>query len=364
MTGFRWSPRAFVLAQDRFEKLADDSDGYLHDMLREPVIESGKVGLLSLLLIHHDKLIKEVAVSSGCTPAMLRKIASNLSDVGSLYTKSDDASRERIDKVWDDFGFDLPKGGDANLEQYDQGAYDFGSDYPPHGLPGQGDFSIQDVVNAILGMPKSVVLPKGELRDPTLRAIWDRTFGFWETMCGVVSVLLSGAWNIYEAGDAMTKAGEYWINLGAISRRAAGTLFSTWDGSASEHAEHFVAKICDLYDDAARDIAECGENYKLHAHGCYVIFNEVKGLIPGIPDSLTVLFQFLDKADKDALPVGLPLPDLSAIYDLIKKINEGISEVTDTLLKVIKVIKAIIGVALAAQGLFADYNNEMKGALA
>ncbi|OLF07409.1 hypothetical protein BLA60_28020 [Actinophytocola xinjiangensis] len=364
MTGFKWSPRAFTLAQDRFEKLADDSDGYLYDMLRKPVFESGKAGLLNLLLIHHDKLIKEVAVSAGCTPAMLRKINSNLAEVGTLYANSNDRSRERIEKVWDDLGFDLPTSGDANLEQYDQGAYNFGSDYPPHGYPGKGDFSIQDTVNFILGLPKSAVLPQGGLKNPALQAIWDMTCGLWEELCTLIASLLSGDWDtIYTAGDAMTNASDYWINLGAITRRAAGTLFSTWDGNASEHAEHFVAKICDLYDEAARDISECGESYKLHAHGCYVVFNEVKGVIPGIPDSMKMLFQFLDKADKNASPIGIPLPDLSAINDLIKMINKSIAEVTSTLLKVIQVIKAIVGVALAAQGLFADYNNEMKGAL-
>lgn len=363
--GFTWSPRAFTLARDRFTKLAEDADGYLHPMLNEPVfLWNDDVGLLSLLLIHHDTLAKELAVSTGCTSAMLRTIDENLGEVGSLYTKSDDASRENIGKVWDDLGLDLPDSGDANLEQHDQGAYDFGSDYPPHGYSDSGDYSIQDAVNFILGLPKSAVIPQGALKDPALQAVWNSTFGMWEELCSLIAILFSGDWEgVHTAGDAMCKAGEYWVNLSAISRRAAGTLFATWDGNASERAEWFVSKVCDLYADAAEVIYQCGNDYKMHAHGCYLLFTEIKGIIPGIPDELTTLFHFLDRADKDALPAGLPLPDLSAIYKLVKSISDKVAAVVGTAMKVLSVIKAIIAVVLACMPLLSNYTNQMRGAL-
>lgn len=365
MTGFRWDPRAFTLAGDRFSALADDSDGYLYDMLSAPVFQwpDGKFGLLDMLFVPHHSLRRELAVSTGCTPAMLRRIQANLDAVRVQYSASEDAAREDIGRVWDDMGIEHPKDGDAGLEQFGPAGYDFGSGFPNHGIPEGGDFSIQDIVTTILGLPDSVVTT-GKFRNPVLQRVWDVTIGQWGELVEMFATMLTGDWDgVYRAGDALCKAGDYWTGLGDLSRRAAGTLFQSWDGAASDSAEWFVAKVCSLYTEAASEIGMCGNLYKSHAHGCYLLFVEIESLLTDLPESFGVLFALLDAADQNNVPFAPSLPDLSAIFRVVKEINATIGKVIDKVLVVVQIIQAIVGLLMSAVSQFAHYNNEMKGAL-
>ncbi|GAA3556899.1 hypothetical protein GCM10022222_45720 [Amycolatopsis ultiminotia] len=366
MGGFRWDPRAFTLAKARFGELADQGAEYLYPMVRENLVEWKAGGLLDLLVVHHKSLAKEVAVSAGCTPAMLRKINQNLTDVAGLYTNSDNAAAEDISKTWDTMGYELPSSGDPDLERSGGMAYDFGSGYPPSMQPSAGDFRIEDVVDTILGLPKSVVIPDPSFKNPALQSIWDGVFGSWLEICGFATEALTGDWKgVYQAGDAMSNAGDYWQGLSALSRRCAGTLFWHWDGDASEFAERSVTKICDVYEDAGETIAHCGEDYKTHAHGCYLLFTEINGILTAIPNDMILLFELLDRADAKSVPT--PSPDLLAamagIHRLVKILLKGFKEATEKLLKVAQVIEAIVGVVLSACTLFTNYSNDMRGAL-
>ncbi|MBB4687763.1 hypothetical protein [Amycolatopsis jiangsuensis] len=366
MGGFHWDPRAFTLAQARYGELADQGEGYLYPMVAEHVVGWRAGGLLDLLVIHHKSLAKEVAVSAGCTPAMLRKINDNLSAAGRQYTGSDNAAAEDISATWDRMGYDLPSTGDPDLERFGGVAYDFGSGFPPSEYPGSGDFGIQDLVNTILGFPKSVVMPELSLKNPTLQSIWDVVFGTWLELCGHVTEALTGDWEgVYRAGDAMSNAGAYWQSLSTLSRRAAGTLFRHWDGEGSEFAERFVAKICAVYEDAGEAVAQCGVDYKMHAHGCYLLFSEINGMLTGIPNDMIALFDLLDRADADSVPTPSPelLAALAGIQRLATLLLERIKEVMEKLLEVAQAIEAIVGVVLAACTLFTNYSNEMRGAL-
>ncbi|OZM70363.1 hypothetical protein CFN78_25940 [Amycolatopsis antarctica] len=365
MTGFHWNATAFTLAADRFSALADDSDGYLYDMLSTPFFEwpNGEFGLLDALFVPHHSLADELAISTGCTPAMLRRIQANLNAVRDQYSASEDAAREDIGRTWDDMGFEYPKEGDAGLEQFGSAGFYFGSDFPEHGYAGSGDFSIQDIVNTILGLPDSVVTT-GKFRNPVLQSIWDVTIGQWGELVEMTTKAFTGDWNgVYRAGDALCRAGDYWTGLGELTRNAAGTLFRSWDGAASDSAEWFVEKVCGLYTGAAADIGVCGELYKTHAHGCYLLFVEIESLLTDVPESLGVLFALLDVADKDNVPAAPPLPDLSAIYRVVSELSDALGNIIDKILVIVQIIQAIVGILMSAVSQFALYNNEMRGAL-
>ncbi|MGC7102093.1 hypothetical protein ACPZ19_46115 [Amycolatopsis lurida] len=361
---FAWDPLAAKLAAERFTELADNSE-YLNTMVYEHVVDWGAGGLLNLFVIHHRTLAKELALSAGCTPAMLNRTTSSLREVAKLYKKSDDDAGVRIQEAWDSLGYDVPADGDADLERHGGEGYDFGTDLPPQRTPERGDFSIQDLINDILGLPGSLAVPDGVPNHPILRELWRSIVEESHKQIDDLVGLLSGDWDgVYKAGDAMSSAGDHWRELGDATRGAAGTLFRHWDGEGSEYAERFTSMICDLYTDAGSDITRCGLQYKAHAHGCYLLFSEITSLLSEIPDLVHAVFMLIDAADRKTLPTAVPLPAvLGAIYRVITQIYDKFSDVVGLVQKILYAVEALVAIALAAQPLFATYSNKMRGAL-
>ncbi|MBN6041204.1 hypothetical protein [Amycolatopsis sp. 195334CR] len=361
---FAWDPYAAERAGERFTELAGNSE-YLNTMVYEHVESWNGGGLLDLLVIHHQKLARELGLSAGCTPAMLTRLTTNLDDVAALYQASDNDAAVRIDRAWDTMGYDVPASGDADLERHGGEGYDFGTDLPSQRTPQPGDFTIQDFVNTILGLPGSLAVPGGAPDHPVLREIWRAIVQDSRKEIEAIATLLSGDWDgVYRAGDAMCGAGDHWRELGDATRHAAGTLYRHWNGDASEFAERFTSMICDLYTEAGADITDCGLQYKAHAHGCYLLFGEITSILGEIPDLMHALFMLIDAADRSTLPTAVPLPTvLGAIYRTITQIFDKLGDTIDLVRKVLYLVEAVVAIVLAAVPLFADYSNKMRGAL-
>lgn len=64
------------------------------------------------------------------------------------------------------------------------------------------------------------------------------------------------------------------------------------------------------------------------------------------------------------MPVGLPMPDLSGIFTLVKSTNKKVASIAGKILKVLSLVKAVVAVVLACVPLLSTYTNKMRGALA
>ncbi len=365
MTGFRWDPKAFELGAARFRALSVDSDGYLPAMATHVSAWDNTAGLLGMVLApNHDHLAVELHLSAACTPAVLKLIATNIDEVRKKYDAAEDASRVSIEGVWDDLGYNLPNDGDADLESFGKDGYDFGSGFPPHAGPEQGDFTIVEVVNKILGWPSSVGLPPDKLKNPVLQTLWNSLLRDFYAQADWLAEWLTGDWSgVYRAGDAMCKIADYWRDLSRFTVQAGGTLFRGWDGAASESAERFVNKIGDLFWSAPVYIEQCGEAYKTHAHGCHLLFNEILTLLTEMLDIASSVFAILDMADVPNISMEYLHNCLTVALEQLEVLYETVAKVVGKVMLVLRIVEALVGIVIVGSTFLTDYHNEMRANL-
>lgn len=372
MGGFRWDSLAFAGARDRFNALAHDADPELYDLVDTWVVHlydnmpigdpetTVSSGLLDIMLApHHRHLARELQLSAIDTPDMLRWCAENLGRTAARYAAAENAARIKINSVWNQLGRD-PQTADPGLERdAAPGKYDFGSDFPQlhrEGVLGPGPhYGIVEAVDKVLSL--SVAVPEGEPRNPATRWIWDHVIAQWRTIAESLARVVAGNWDgVYQAGDIMCAVGLYWDTLAPIGRRAAGTLFRTWDGEASLVAERFFDKVFTLFEQAGPHINRCGDAYKAHAYGAYLVFLDLESTLNEVTDILRTLFSLLDND-----PTGPLRMAVVEIEHVVKAFSETAAEIVGKLLMVIKIIEALVGVVMSAATLFADYTNQMRG---
>jgi hypothetical protein len=161
----------------------------------------------------------------------------------------------------------------------------------------------------------------------------------------------------------MVKASDYWYDLCRLTARAGGALFRGWDGTASEQAERFVEKICKLFWSAPSSLILCGEYYKQHAQACHLLFHEIYTLLTELLDLASAVMAILDSADKPAISLEYLHSCLTYAVELVALGFKTIAKVVGKVLLVLRVVEAIVAIAMSTATLFATYNNEMRGNL-